>query len=321
MRREHPGWIVSNATMEQIVESEEKPRRQLKGSQWVGAGLSLIIVLALGVRAFLAVAGDGISDTPITSPWSVAFGFAFALTLAVAVLGWWVSTLPHSKKLVVGIVLLVGAVAFFYAEEDLRGRLAWKRFKAQAEAKGERFDFAAIVPPPVPDDQNFALAPLVLSSYGNIIDRYGHRVSSPAPNFPNGLEMPISTRKDTPRDGVGSWYKGTKSHLEAWQRYYQELSQTTNLFPVPAQPGNPGADVLLALSVHNETIEELRQAAALPGSRFPLDYDNEAPFSILLPHTRADERMHDDSGNCACSPSSKQEKAMRHSQISPLGCS
>jgi hypothetical protein len=34
------------------------------------------------------------------------------------------------------------AVAFFYAEEDLRGWLAWQQFKHQAEAAGEKLDWA-----------------------------------------------------------------------------------------------------------------------------------------------------------------------------------
>ncbi len=40
----------------------------------------------------------------------------------------------------------------------------------------------------------------------------------------------------------------------------------------------------MALSKYDSTIDELRRAAALPSSRFPLNYDNEEPFSILLPH-------------------------------------
>ncbi len=54
-----------------------------------------------------------------------------------------------------------------------------------------------------------------------------------------------------------------------------------------AEPKTPAADVLFALSIYNPTIEELRQAAALPGSRFPLNYDSESPAAILLPHLAA----------------------------------
>jgi len=44
---------------------------------------------------------------------------------------------------------------------------------------------------------------------------------------------------------------------------------------------------LLALSKYDAVVDELRQASWLPYSRFPLDYDNENPAAILLPHLAA----------------------------------
>ena len=97
-----------------------------------------------------------------------------------------------------------------------------------------------------------------------------------------------------PHNGIGNWQKAIRSDLEPWQRYYRKLALTTNLFPVAPQPQSPAADVLLALSKYDSTIEELRQAAARPGSRFPLNYDTEEPFAILLPHLAPTK-------GCACS--------------------
>jgi hypothetical protein len=72
--------------------------------------------------------------------------------------------------------------------------------------------------------------------------------------------------------------------LAAWQNYYRALAAKTNLFPVSPQPQTPAQDVLLALSKYDAVIEELRAASRLPYSRFPLDYDEEPPGMILLPH-------------------------------------
>jgi hypothetical protein len=58
---------------------------------------------------------------------------------------------------VIGMVVLVMLV---YAEEDWRGARAWAATKAEWEAKGESFDRAKFVPPPVPDEQNIAALPL-----------------------------------------------------------------------------------------------------------------------------------------------------------------
>ena len=56
-------------------------------------------------------------------------------------------------------------VLLAYAEEDLRGWWAWQRFKHEWEARGERFDYASVIPTRVPDEQNFALTPIVATTY------------------------------------------------------------------------------------------------------------------------------------------------------------
>ena len=57
------------------------------------------------------------------------------------------------------LACLITLIALFYAEEDWRGWHAWHQFKRAWEAKGEHFDLASAVPPPVPDEQNFAMTP------------------------------------------------------------------------------------------------------------------------------------------------------------------
>lgn len=156
---------------------------------------------------------------------------------------------------------LVALVLLFYAEEDWRGWHAWNRFKHQWEAKGERFDLASVIPAPVPDDQNFALTPVVAGCYGSMLDANGRKISPPDTNLVNRLNMEI------PPDiakGIGNWQKSTVSELQ--------LS---------------AADVLRALSKYDPAIGELRQAGQLPFSRFPLNYDNDPPAAILLPHLAA----------------------------------
>jgi hypothetical protein len=60
-------------------------------------------------------------------------------------------------KFVLALVLLI---VVFYVEEDWRGAHRWAANKAKWEAKGETFDYAKFVPPPIPDDQNLAAIPL-----------------------------------------------------------------------------------------------------------------------------------------------------------------
>jgi hypothetical protein len=72
-------------------------------------------------------------------------------------------TLPKSKLerflLVLGLLMII--VGLGYGLADWSGGSAWARYKREWEAKGEKFDFKDFIPPPVPDDQNFALTPIV----------------------------------------------------------------------------------------------------------------------------------------------------------------
>jgi tetratricopeptide (TPR) repeat protein len=184
-----------------------------------------------------------------------------------------------TKCFFLGLAFLAGLTALFYAEEDCRGWYAWHHFKHQWEAKGERFDLASIIPPAVPDEQNFALTPIVASTYEGLFDRTGRELKPHDTNVVNRLKMAVVNNGNNPPNGTGNRQKSTMSDLNIWQQYYR-----THDFPVAPQPQSAATDVLLALGKYNPAIEELRQASKLPDSRFPLEYGKEEPWAILLPH-------------------------------------
>lgn len=190
------------------------------------------------------------------------------------------------RRLLFGAACLATLMALFYAEEDWRGWHTWNQFKREWEAKGEHFSFAGVVPPPVPDEQNFALTPIAFTSYGYILTRDGKRIpyEQRDTNFVERIKMEIAHYDNWPTNGTGNWQKTTGSDLSVWQNYYRALAAKTNEFSVPSQPQSPAADVLLALGKYDPAIEELREASRLPRSRFPLNYDSESPAAILLPH-------------------------------------
>jgi hypothetical protein len=187
---------------------------------------------------------------------------------------------------IVGLPAVV--VICFYAEEDARGKGDWNAFKQKWEAKGENFDRASFIPAAVPDNKNFALTPIVYSTYGYILTRDGKVIPEDKRdrNFVDGLKLEWDwlEAEHQPTNGIGDWTKGTLSDLKPWQAYYRDLAAKTNLFPVPSESKTPAKDVLLAISIYDDPIEELRQASLLPYSRFPLTYDAENPEEIYLPH-------------------------------------
>ena len=195
----------------------------------------------------------------------------------------------NSKRFLFGLACLVVLIGLFYAEEDWRGWHAWNKFKHQWETKGEKFDFKDFVPPSVPDDQNFALTPIVFTSYGSMLTHDGKGIpyEQRDKNFVDRLKMSVVHNDELPANGSGNWQKSTASDLKVWQQYYRAQAAKANEFPVPAEPQSPAADVLLALSKYDPAIEELRQASKMSESRFPLNYDNEPPAAILLPHLAA----------------------------------
>jgi hypothetical protein len=272
--------------MQQPNEPQESTwRRPLKGWRWLAAWAVVIVSLAAVTRIVLGLTPGNPHGGP--SPWWLFIGIALAVAIVIGLLVGCLSSWRNFKRLLLGLVCLAGLIALFYAEEDIRGRLAWGHFKAQWEAKGEKFDFATFIPPPVPDDQNFAMTPVVATTYGQILDRNGHQFSPQNTNVVNRLQMPLDSGDGGPTNGLGNWQKAISSDLEPWQRYYRQFSLSTNLFPVPPQPQTPAADILMALSKYAPTIEELRQAAVLPDSRFPLNYDSDEPAMILLPQLAA----------------------------------
>lgn len=223
---------------------------------------------------------------------------AGAVVVSLYFLGRWLLCWRNFKRFMFGVACLVTLIAVFYAEENWRGRHAWDKFKQEWEAKGEKFNFDDFVPPPVPDDQNFAKAPVfdATDKLANRKWRDEHRNQHPEQggggwdvNLVDPLDINLGP-EPWPTNGVGDWRRAEGRRLEPWQAYYRDLALKTNTYPVSAQPQTPAQDVLLALSRFDPVIQQLRQAGQRPASRFPLDYDDEDPAEILLPHLAALKR-------------------------------
>lgn len=165
----------------------------------------------------------------------------------------WTRAKPRREVVVIlaCVAFLIGMVGLFYAVEDWRGWHAWNQFKKEWEVKGVRFDRASVTPPPVADDQNFALTPIAFSTYGGMLTRDGKSIPKEKrdTNFVNRLNLPITRDyADMPDVVIGKWTKAELTDLKPWQDYYRALAVKTNEFPMPPQLQAPAADVLLALS-------------------------------------------------------------------------
>jgi hypothetical protein len=223
LRREGPTQPRNAAQIRQEVRALRKRLREvkastwtrpLKGWRWLAAWALLLACLAALTRIALGLTSEYSYDAPAALPWLLSIGIALSAAIFLGLLVCALSSWRNFKRSLLGLACLVGLIALFYAEEDLRGRLAWGHFKAQWEAKGEKFDFAAFIPPAVPDDQNFAMTPLVATAYSQILDRHGQRISPLDTNVVNRLQMPLEVGGGGPTNGIGNWQKALSSNLE-----------------------------------------------------------------------------------------------------------
>jgi hypothetical protein len=159
--------------------------------------------------------------------------FAFALLLVLVRFARpifrWLFTWRTLKWFLRAFVVLMFLAALFYAEEDWRGKQDWENCKNELEAKGEKLDFASFIPPPVPDDQNFALTPIVASCYADRLHWSPNEDGPANTNLPtNRLEMKTYRADYNGSTNLhrGSWQRATFTDLKAWQAYYHVTAIT-----------------------------------------------------------------------------------------------
>ncbi len=192
-------------------------------------------------------------------------------------------TKRYFRRFLFCVACLVTLIALAYAVENWRGIRAWEKHRAQWEAKGEKFGTAPLIPPPVPDNENLAFAPL----FKPVMDFTTTR-SNVIWNDTNGLERLQRISASLPRDAkandgpaLGSLEKGTFADISTWKDFY--VGNTNYLQALPS--ATAAETTLKALSRFDPEMMELREAAgARHSTRFPIRYDFEPPWAILLPH-------------------------------------
>ena len=146
---------------------------------WLGVA-SLALGLLLSSRQILA---DMMKGEPYTVReslflvliWSGIMLAGLSLPFTLGKLFRWLFSWRSLKRCLLALAVLIALMVTFYAEENWRGKRAWENYRREWEAKGEKFELSAFAPPAVPDEQNFALAPVVVSSYAG---KMNHRIEA-----------------------------------------------------------------------------------------------------------------------------------------------
>jgi tetratricopeptide (TPR) repeat protein len=133
----------------------------------------------------------------------------------------------------------------------------------------------------VPDEQNFALTPLLKPALDFVRTTNGIQWRDTNAYARLQLVRADMGEGQTNRLDLGNFEQGTLANLEAVRNFYRG---NTN-YPQPAKPGTAAEDILVALGKFDGELKELHEAAAArPYSRFPIEYDYEPAAEILLPH-------------------------------------
>jgi hypothetical protein len=169
------------------------------------------------------------------------------------VLGWAACVLAA-----VPIVVALLVVAF-YAEENWRGSRAWAKCQQELKAKGERLDWAAYQPAPVPDAQNFLKTPLLEAVACS--GRVDERAWSPIEEAGERL--------------VHEAWANARSGRMNWPKYQAVLRSRADVTLSPL-PQAPAADLLESFRSIEPQMEELRTASLRPLAQF--DKDRSTPF-------------------------------------------
>lgn len=186
----------------------------------------------------------------------------------------------------IALVLFVG---LFYFEEDWRGPRAWAKYKKEQEARGERFDAAAFVPPVVPPSENFALTPSLAPLFDFFPGTQKWRSTNAmgyASGFAPAYDRAAKAVKTVKSERSNSWIT-TKIDLPMWRNAFLQSTNRISHASVSARRKEAAKAVLENLAECDDVLAELREDSQRKYSRFNLRYDNDDPAAILLPHLAA----------------------------------
>ncbi len=174
------------------------------------------------------------------------------------------------------------AIALLYAEEHWRGRRAWDNYRREMEFQGKQLELKALIPKPVPDDQNFASTPFVKSWFTWRTNSDAHW----GDNFTRISQTVASGRGRN--EPVGRQFVD----LVAWDQAFANFESTAQsksgklkskqLDPEARAKAAPA--ILTGLKTSEPLLIELRNASQRPLVQYPVFFDLENPWGILLLH-------------------------------------
>lgn len=174
------------------------------------------------------------------------------------------------KRAIFAAVVTITLIVLFYTILSFWGRNEWVKTQAELRAKGETLDFTQLIPPAVPDKDNFFATPL----WQELLDPENKKPRLGKFKEALGGENSFALlRRDRLLDAFSS-----PLDLDAISKFYRERE----LAPQDQPSSNSAQSILVAMSGANDVLSDLQENRLRPESKFPIAY--EETFSMKLPH-------------------------------------
>jgi len=195
----------------------------------------------------------------------------------------WLCSWRGIRRILIVLAWTATIVGLFYGEENWRGRRAWNQYRDAAAARGLSLDWSTYIPKPVPDDQNFAATPFLKALQTN-----DSGVIMTNDLWFRGDKNDNITHTNIAKDGGHRHF----TDLVAWQQAAVALQSgalkrgqefETDITDLAARAAAAPA-VLEGMKPDAAVFAELGAASSREYSRYPVVYDLDNPWMILLPH-------------------------------------
>ena len=197
----------------------------------------------------------------------------------------WLFSWRAIRAILITLAWIVTVVALIYAEENWRGRRAWNKHRTELAARGEQLELKEFIPAPVPDEQNFAATPFIKDWF--VRKNWGDSDRDLWGDDYSRVRWPSSGKQKARRQFVNlvGWARGFELARigEFDKKSESEKSPQPEDFELPSR-SNAAPVVLEGLKSSAPKLEELRNASRRPNARYPVFYDLNNPWGILLPH-------------------------------------
>lgn len=149
--------------------------------------------------------------------------------------------------LTVLLCLLGGLAALGLYFIDRAGERTWQTYRAEATARGVKWSIEDFLPPPVPDEQNVAAAPI-----------FEEAMRASRLNLDGPFDLPMDCRRIPEGDVID---------LVEIQK-----ALSTN-GPSGENGGHPARNVLRELETYDAALRQVREALARPACRWPVEWE------------------------------------------------